>query len=212
VTVINLALHRDRALIVADELITGGTVPLAMSKVMPYPHLRLVAAVAGHHLVALEVAVYLGSGCPAGRDVHDVVAELPDVLRTAWAERRLTSATTVHVVGIDAADEAAAFRLDSAAGFEPRRLAPGVWLSPAFKPDAVTTVEPPPGERAETTQETPAAPPAAWVWSDATQAALDAVRRQHREHPESIGGRVTMTLLSPDSISTSWPFTLPELA
>jgi hypothetical protein len=212
VTIINCAIARDRVLLVTDELISGDTVPLAMSKVMAFPHLRLLAAVAGHHLVALEVALHLGGGCPAGRDVHDAVADLSVVLRDAWVERRLTAPTWAYLVGIDHADEAVAFRMDSSADFAPRRLTPGVWLQPAFTPDAVTTVEPPPVERTERTQETPAAPPAAWVWSDATQAALDAVRRQHREYPKSIGGRVTMTLLTPDSISTSWPFTLPELA
>jgi hypothetical protein len=210
-TIINCAIARDRVLLVTDELISGGPTPLTMSKVLTAPHLRLVAAVAGHHLVALEVALYLGSGCPAGRDVHDVVAELPAVLRAAWAERGLTSSTTVHVVGVDAADEAAAFRLDSAAGFTPRRLAPGVWLSPAFKPDAVTTTEAAPVERTETAPGTTEAPPAAWVWSDACAAAVESVVRQHREHPGSIGGRVQTCLLTPDAIFQAWR-DVPELA
>ena len=202
-TAINLALATDRALIVCDELISGGGPPLAMSKVMPFPHLRLCAAVAGHHLIALELAVYFGSGSLVGRDVHDVVAELPDVLRAAWDHRRLTAPTSAYVVGITAADELAAFRLDSSAAFEPRRLTSGVWLSPGFKPDAATT-ETPPAERAETARETTPAPPAAWAWHEATQAAVDAVTRQHREHPASIGGRVQTCLITADSIFQSW--------
>ncbi len=205
-TVVNLALAADRALIVCDSLVSGADAPLYMSKAQVYPHLRLCVAVAGHHSIAVHMALWLSGGTGIGRDVDGIAGDAPGYLRQAWEAERLTSPTTVHLVGITAADELAAYALDSGAGFEPRRLPPGVWINPRFAPDPAATPqetapEPRPAEPAVMPDPPPVAP---WKWQEAAAAAVEAVKRQHLEQRVPVGGILTTTLITPHSIFTDW--------
>jgi hypothetical protein len=205
-TIINVALAADRAMIVCDELVSGAATPLRMSKCQTYPHLRLCVAVAGHHSVAVALSLWLNAGNAVGRDVAGIVADAPGYIRETWADDALTSATTVFLVGVTPADEVAAYLLSSATSFEPRALAPGVWLCPNFAPEVPAT---PPQTAPEPTAGDPTVSPApaasaTWAWRDATQMAVEAVQRQHREQRVPIGGRVQSTLLTPDAILQTW--------
>ncbi|MBX5459739.1 MAG: hypothetical protein IRZ28_01500 [Steroidobacteraceae bacterium] len=205
-TAINIAIRGDRALIVTDTLVSGGVEPLYTVKCSAFPHLRLAVAGAGEHTLTRACKFLLMDALPAGTDAEDIAHELPAALRAQWARLRCTEPSMVFLVGIDRTEQAFAVAYTSAQDFAPQTLAPGCYLVPkprVASPEGSATG---PVQTAEPQTDEPQAPEpeTAIPWRRYVRTVLEPIERQHRENPQSIGGKVQVTEVAPDCIHQWW--------
>ncbi len=213
-TACNFVFSAHQALIVTDTAVTADGAPDGFTtKAFAFPHMRLIVAGTGQLAFIWQWVAFLLAGLPSA-DVDDLDREAPAYLRRSWARGGFHHSTTLYHFGIDRNEAVAVYGYASEQGFASHRFAPGAYISPPFVvPDPlpscpVHAVEDPVAEVAREGLPT---------WRDGVRTVVDAVYRQQRDFPVTIGGRIQVTHLSPYAIHQNWlgelqADTAPELA
>lgn len=216
-TAINFCFTDERAFVAADSLVSGAApsdgMPCAAAKVIALPGLRLVVAGAGHLTLLCEWVSFLMNIALPRTYLADFDVEAPGILRLIRKRHRLTKQSTLYHFGIEADERVAVSAFCSANDFNPRRLTPGVWISPPqLEQRAAGVAHAGAAHGQHDALPPPAAnPSAAWPWHDQVRTVVDTLPLQQQQAPKSIGGRIVCTTLTPDSVHQEWVRELPVL-
>jgi hypothetical protein len=209
-TICNIALGTDRALVVTDELVSGVDEQLMVSKALPIPHLQLVVAGCGYHRIlncAMRAAL---EPMPPNSGIADLAAQLPELLSALWRAmqdrvgKQLDGRSVVLLIGVTTDDAIAAIAFESPE-FAARRLEPGLYLQPRLaSPQEGQETEPTP-EGSEVLSHAPAPTPVSPSWQDLVYSARAAIPIQFERREVAIGGRATETYVDIAQLSsTRW--------
>ena len=203
----NFAIGREQIFVASDTLVTAGNKPAGFTtKVVAIPHLRMATGGMGDHAtVASWVNTLLTSFKYS--DIEDVDQDAPSYLARAYSKLRPPAAqapTTVFLFGFNREDAPVVFRYDSEKQSASERLLPDVYINPYPLCKFAPALELVARERSHLTSRLQ-------FWSDQIKTCASILRWRHRELPDSIGGRVQCTVITPDSIHQSWGQELQEL-
>jgi len=207
VTAVNFVFEPHQACIATDTLITSRN-PQHASKILAMPHARCVVAFSGSLVIFADLAATLLAGCTANVEV--LIQGMPRTLcdlRERWGGA--IPPTSVYLLGVAADDTIRVATFSSEADF----VAATCWrpwtcyVSPM--PAAQTATRP-------AVAESPAPAPPALArpmpgrWRDCVATILEAMHWQHRDNPDTIGGRIQCTYLTPGAIHQTWLGMLEE--
>lgn len=202
-TALNVAVTADRIAIFVDSLVSGsGVAPCYTSKCLAFPGHQMLVAATGHLQLLQCATLLMLSGFPEGTMFDDFLAELPEQLQAAWQRIPNHRSSYLVIAGVTG-DNVAAAELDSP-DFLPRHLERGVWVNPQLRAgDDATPPEVSPAN--EPVSPLPPMPPevATLTCAQLMRAAIDIAPLQKQQHPDSIGGWLHVTELTPYAIHTT---------
>lgn len=213
-TAVNFVVSRSQIFVATDSLVTDGKSITYASKTLLLPHLRVLVAGMGSHYVSFAVKSMLWTMPLPDADVDDLAPLIPEFVRKNLGvarEHTPDSHSIIFLFGFARSGAPRAVRLSSSDDFEPRRLAPGTYLSPAPKAWECKPIErnatgewglPESSDPTQLVKPSPERRLDSWVQD--VRSTIAAVSLQAAESPNRIGGRVLCTHLTEDMATQSW--------